>query len=126
MNTSTIEIRVRYNECDPMGVAHHATYPIWFEMGRTEHLRSQGGLYGDIENAGLFFVVVDLHVQYKKSAKYDDVLSLTTIVEDCTPARLRHSYTLTKENEVIARASTTLACVNSKGVVHRFPESLVR
>lgn len=32
------EIRVRYNECDPMGVVHHAIYPVWFEMGRTELL----------------------------------------------------------------------------------------
>jgi acyl-CoA thioester hydrolase len=48
-----------------MGVAHHATYPIWFEIGRTELLRDQGGFYGDIEKSGIFFVVVELLVKYK-------------------------------------------------------------
>ena len=47
-------IRVRYCECDPMGVVHHANYAIWFEMGRTEMLRSQGGNYRDLEAAGRF------------------------------------------------------------------------
>ena len=37
-----MDIRVRYCECDPMGVVHHTVYPVWFEMGRTELLRDTG------------------------------------------------------------------------------------
>ena len=36
----TIPIRVRYAECDPMQIAHHGSYPLWMEMGRTELLRA--------------------------------------------------------------------------------------
>jgi acyl-CoA thioester hydrolase len=109
-----------------MGVAHHATYPIWFEIGRTELLRDQGGFYGDIEKSGIFFVVVELLVKYKSSAKYDDALTLTTNIDSCTPARLCHSYELKRKNIIIATANTTLACVNNKGVVQRFPTSLLQ
>ena len=61
----TLEIRVRYAECDPMGVAHHTAYPVWFEMGRTELLRSTGRNYRDLENDGYLLAVVKLSVQYK-------------------------------------------------------------
>src|SRR5262245_38934795 len=47
-----IEIRVRYPECDPMGVAHHAAYPVWLEIGRTELLRQGGVSYQQLEAEG--------------------------------------------------------------------------
>jgi len=97
--TGTLTLRVRYNECDPMGVAHHTAYPVWFEMGRTELLRqaSPGGAagnpsglnYRDLEQQGVFLAVVALEMRYKRPAKYDDVLMLrstlieTAACEDC-------------------------------------------
>ena len=38
-----IELRVRYNETDPMGYVHNANYFSYFEIGRTELLRQSGG-----------------------------------------------------------------------------------
>ena len=73
--THDTEIRVRYPECDPMGVAHHATYPIWFEIGRTEMLRARGGNYRLLEAEGVFLAVVRLEVRYRRPARYDDLLA---------------------------------------------------
>jgi acyl-CoA thioester hydrolase len=119
------EIRVRYNECDPMGVVHHAIYPIWFEMGRTELLRSQGGCYKDLEEDNMFLAVSELHVKYKTFAKYDDELTLITKLNDATRVRLTHSYTLVRDNQIIANASTILACVNEHGTIREIPQSLL-
>ena len=82
-----MEVRVRYCECDPMGVVHHANYAVWFEMGRTEMLRSQGGNYRDLEAAGRFLVVVDLSTRFKKPARYDDELTLATHLLESTPGK---------------------------------------
>ena len=72
-----IEIRVRYQECDPMGVAHHTAHPVWFEMGRTELLRTGSGLrYRDLEARGVFFAVFKMSVHYRRPACYDDLLEL--------------------------------------------------
>ena len=61
--TGRIEIRVRYAECDPMGVAHHTAYPVWFEMGRTEFLRQGSGVrYRDLEAEEIYFAVAKLAV----------------------------------------------------------------
>ena len=51
IRTGSIDVRVRYAECDPMGVVHHTVYPVWFEMGRTELLRETGASYREFEEA---------------------------------------------------------------------------
>ena len=86
-SSGDISIRVRYNECDPMGVAHHTAYPVWFEIGRTELLRSSGLAYRDLEADGVFLAVVDLRVRYRAPARYDDVITLTTTIARVTRAR---------------------------------------
>ena len=126
MMQTDIHIRVRYNECDSMGVVHHSVYPIWFEMGRTELLREQGGCYRDLEEQGLFLAVSELCIKYKSPARYDDILELSTILDDVTRARIKHTYTLTNNNRVITTASTVLACVNKSGTVCEIPNTLTK
>jgi len=109
-----------------MGVVHHATYPIWFEMGRTELLRTNGENYSEFENMGIYFVVTELSVKYKCPATYDDELTLLTELDTSTPVRLNHTYTLLRDETVIATALTTLACVDKKGIVQRFPISIIQ
>src|SRR5262245_46654986 len=89
-----IEIRVRYPECDPMGVAHQAAYPVWLEIGRTELLRQGGVSYQQLEADGVFFAVVELEIKYKSPARYDDVLALETRITGTGRARIDHGYEL--------------------------------
>ena len=119
------EIRVRYNECDPMGVVHHAIYPVWFEIGRTELLRTQGGSYKEMEADNLFLAVAELRIHYKVSAKYDDELTLVTALSEATRVKLKHSYTLLRGNQTIATGTTVLACVNEVGNIREIPPSIL-
>ena len=116
--------RVRYPECDPMGVAHHATYPIWFEIGRTEMLRARGGNYRDLEAEGVFLAVVRLEVRYRRPARYDDELRLATDLLVAGPVKIEHSYRLYRGDELLAEAATTLACLDREGRARVLPESL--
>ncbi|MDG2021572.1 MAG: thioesterase family protein [Phycisphaerales bacterium] len=124
LRSHSMDVRVRYCECDPMGVVHHANYAVWFEMGRTEMLRAQGGNYRDLEAAGRFLVVVDLSTRFKKPARYDDELTLTTHLIEATPARLRHGYELTRGQTVLATATSSLACVDEQGSLQPIPPGL--
>ena len=108
-------IRVRYVECDPMGVAHHSVYPVWFEMGRTELLRSTGVAYAALEEAGILLAVVTLEVTYRKPAHYDDLLELDTQLVDCGRVKIEHRYTLRRDGETLATARTVLACIGGDG-----------
>jgi acyl-CoA thioester hydrolase len=119
-----MSIQVRYSECDPMGVAHHAAYAVWFEMGRTEMLRSRGVAYRDMEAEGVFLVVVRLDIRYRNPVRYDDVLTLETTLEKGGPVKIEHSYVLLRGDEAMATAQTTLACVDRQGQVTRVPDSI--
>lgn len=124
MISQTIDIRVRYVECDPMGVAHHASYPVWFEIGRTELLRSSGGDYRDLEAQGVFLAVVSLEIRYKKPARYDDLLQLTTTLAQAGHVKIEHSYELHRDRILLATGRTTLACLDSDGRPRELPKSL--
>ena len=78
LNEHSMQIRVRYCETDAMACLHHSQFFNYFEQGRTELLRAQGGNYREIEEAGLFLVVVRLQCSYHAPARYDDVLTLVT------------------------------------------------
>ncbi|MSQ90631.1 MAG: acyl-CoA thioesterase [Phycisphaerales bacterium] len=116
-----LEIRVRYSECDPMGVAHHAVYPVWLEMGRTELLRETGTSYASLEEAGILLVVTRLNIRYRKPARYDEVLTLETTLTDLGHVKIEHAYQLLCGGDEIAVAETTLACVDRGGSVRELP-----
>ena len=69
-----LEFRVRYTETDAQGRVHHSNYANYFEMGRTELVRSSGISYRNIEAAGVMLVVTDLKCEFFKGAQYDDLL----------------------------------------------------
>ena len=119
----TITIVPRYAETDKGGVVHHSVYPVWLEMGRTELLRANGIAYRDLEAAGVFFVVVELRIKYRRPAFYDEHLLLETVCSSVTPAKVEHTYRLTRADTgvLLAEASTVLACVNAEGKVQRVP-----
>lgn len=120
-----IEIRVRYTECDPMGVAHHSAYPVWFEMGRTELYRAGGHAYRDLEARGFHLAVVSLDVRYKAPARYDDLLVLQTTLTRRTRVKLEHSYRLMRDGLILATGATTLACLDGVGRPQPLPPALV-
>lgn len=124
IQSHTITIVPRYAETDQAGVVHHSVYPVWFEMGRTELLRANGMAYKDLEAAGVFFVVAELHIKYRRPAKYDEKLALETTCSAITSGKVEHTYKLTRcgDSVTLAEGSSILACVNSEGKVQRIPE----
>lgn len=119
-----IEIRVRYAETDRMGLLHHATYFVYFEMGRTELLRQRGVSYREVEDAGHFLVIIDIGCKYKKPAQYDDVLTLRTTVAKVSHVKIVHNYQVFRDGTLLAEGHSTLACVDREGKPQGLPELL--
>ena len=125
ITSHTTEIRVRYSETDAMGYLHHSNYLVYFEIGRTELFRAQGGSYRRMDELGLFFVVAGINVKFKRHARYDDFLLLKTQIARQSPAKLIHQYQLFRNDELLCEAESTIACVDSEGLVQRIPEDLI-
>jgi acyl-CoA thioester hydrolase len=116
-----IAIRVRYQETDGQRRVHHANFITYFEIGRTEMLRSQGLTYREFETAGLFLVVADISCRYVAAAEYDDLLLLRTRVEKVGAAHVCHAYELHRGSMLIATGTSTVVCVDREGRVRRLP-----
>jgi acyl-CoA thioester hydrolase len=126
MLSGEIQIRVRYAETDRMGLLHHANYLVYFEQGRTELLRQSGRSYKELEDAGHFLVLAKVEVRYRLPARYDDLLTLRTIVTRTTPVRIEHRYEVLRDAQLLAEGSSTLACVDREGRLQAMPEWLCR
>ncbi|MCK4874152.1 MAG: acyl-CoA thioesterase [Phycisphaerales bacterium] len=121
----SIELRVRYCECDPMGVAHHGSYAAWLEIGRTELLRQSGVTYTDLEAQDMFLAIVKLAVRFKKAVRYDDVLTVVTRIEEASRVKLVHHYEIRRggrSGELLTTAATTLACIDRTGRLQPLPD----
>lgn len=115
MLENTIRFRVRYAETDQMGIVHHANYPVYYEMGRTEMFRNIGLPYDEMEKRGIMLPLVDLHCDYKKPAYYDQELTLTTMVKEMPSSRIRFDYRITNPSgELINEGYTTLVFMDSQ------------
>lgn len=130
--SGVVRVRVRYCECDPMGVAHHASYVPWLEIGRTELLRECGVSYATLERAGTFLVVVKLDVRYRRAVRYDDLVEVRTRWIGGSRIKIEHQYEVVvverngePAEQVAGAAGTTLACVDAAGKVRELPEWLV-
>ena len=107
-----------------MGFLHHANYLTYFEIGRTELLRANGGNYRRMEEDGLFVVVVKVECRYHQPARYDDLLTIRTRLAECTPAKILHDYECLRDSQRLASAKVTLAIVDRAGEVQPVPDFL--
>lgn len=130
--SSVTEITVRYAETDAMGVVHHATYPIWFEIARTDYIKKLGLSYAEMERGGVMLPVTAITVKYHQPARYDDKLIITALITRLTPARVEFAYRLTKDGELLTDgtsshafvSSTTFKPLNFKAAMPEFFEKL--
>ena len=125
MDEHEIHIRVRYCETDAMGFLHHSHYVNYFESGRTELFRANGGDYRAMEKNGFFLVVVRLSVRFRLPARYDDLLTLRTKIVRLSGAKLEHAYQVFRDSELLVEGDSTLACVDREGNVCRLTDELL-
>lgn len=96
-------IRVRYAETDRMGIVYHAHYLVWFEIGRTEFCRAAGIPYRQMEEEGILIPVTGVDCKYRRSARYDDDVTIRTRMGDVGSRGLTFFY------EVLGAGGSLLA-----------------
>lgn len=121
------EYRVTYADCDPFNVVYYANYLTLFERGRTELFRAMGIPYADIEKMGIYVPVSDARCLYKRSARYDDLLSIESAVQQLKRASITIAYRIYRNElrEFLAEGYTVHAFVNAEGKPRRIPQSII-
>lgn len=115
MNFHEFKVRVRYAETDQMGVVYHGNYAQYFEMGRVEWLRNLGLSYSELEKKGVMLPVVSLTLNYKKPARYDDLLTVRTIFIKQVSVKIEFNYEIyNEEGELLTTGNSVLVFVDMK------------
>lgn len=123
-HTST---RVRYAETDRMGLVYYGNYAQYFEIARTEAIRSLGVSYKELENQGVMLPVLRLEVKYLKPAFYDELLSIKTVISEVPTTRITFEHEIYNEaEELTTLGSVQLVFVDAKTrKPRRAPDSVV-
>ena len=110
------EVRVRFAETDAQGIAHHASFLVWFEVARVAYLEEYAGGYRAIRERGLEALTTEVHVRYHRAAYFDDRLTVWTRCAELRGARFRYEYRVERDGELVADGSTSHATVDREHV----------
>lgn len=131
MITLETKVRIRYGEVDMMGFFYHSHYVELFETGRTEFMRELGFTYADIEKMGVMMPVLQVHIDYKNPAHYDDLITIKTTLREMPRVKITFHHEVFRGEgdnmQLITTGSVTLAYMSA--VSHRptrCPEVLVK
>lgn len=110
------KVKVRYAETDQMGVVYHGNYAEYYEIGRTECIEACSGIsYATMESEGIILPVIDLQSKFIRSAKYNQILTVKSIVTELPTVRLKIEYEIYNEdNQLINTGRTTLVFVDKR------------
>ena len=111
-NFST-DVLVRFAETDAQGIAHHASFAVWFEVARVAYLTEHAGGYRGIQAQGIEALTTELHVRYHRAAHFDEELRVWTRCVDLRGARFRYEYAIERDGELVADGHTAHAIVDA-------------
>lgn len=116
MFTHSTQIRVHYALTDQMGFVYHGHFAQFYEIGRSEALRSLGLTYKGMEEEGVIMPVLELHTRFLRPAKYDDLLTVFTSLKEIPENSkiIFHGEIFNEQGEILNKGTVTLLFMDSK------------
>ena len=107
-----------------MGVVYHANYLVWFDRARTEHLRTTGYTYREMEAEGVYLAVTEARLRFRRPALYDDLVRVRCWVRDLASRRVTFGYAVERaaSGELLATGETSLMALDRDRNPTRIPE----
>ncbi|TLX73241.1 acyl-CoA thioesterase [Labilibacter sediminis] len=93
------QIRPRYDEVDQMGYVYHANHVSYCHQARTELLRKFKINDNELEVKGLMLPVISFNIKYKTPAKYDELLTIKTVLKGMPKVRMTFSFEIRNEQQ---------------------------
>ena len=127
MITFDTEIRVWYVDTDQMGIVHHSNYIKYYEEARSAFMRHLGVSYADMEAREVLMPILRVESEYKRPARYDDVLTVRLIIRDVPKARFAGEYEIYNSKGELLNTGVTLLGFLNKATMRpcRAPEWFV-
>ncbi|MBY5956988.1 acyl-CoA thioesterase [Membranicola marinus] len=108
-------VRVRYSETDQMGYVYYGNYARYYEIGRTELMRSLGVHYRSMEEKGIIMPVVSMEVKYLRPATYDDLIEIRTTIKKLDDKMIVFESMIYNEANQLLNRGIVKLCFLDKG-----------
>ncbi|BDU76325.1 acyl-CoA thioesterase [Mesoterricola sediminis] len=118
-------IRVRYAETDAMGIVHHAVYPVWMELGRSDLLRAMGQSYGEWEAQGYMMGVASIQLTYRAPARYDELVTVRTRVREANRRKIVFAYEIVRDGVRLVEGETVHIVTGPDGRSRTLPDPML-
>jgi acyl-CoA thioester hydrolase len=122
---SVTVLRVRYAETDAMGIVHHAVYPVWMELGRSDLLRQLGQSYAEWERRGVMMTVAELRVRYRAPAHYDELVEIRTRLGEAGRRKVVFAYEVVRDTARLAEGESVHIVTGQDGRACVMPDDLL-
>ena len=115
-----LPVRVYWEDTDAGGIVYHANYLRFMERARSEWLRAAGIDQRSLkETERLQFAVVDMQIEWRRPARYDDLLTVTAELAERGRASFSFLQTVLRGDELLVRARVRCAALDSKSLKPR-------
>ena len=118
-------VKVYYEDTDSGGVVYYANYLKFLERARSEAIYSLGftnsGLF---ENNNILLIIKSCNIEYKKPAKFEDILSIVSEVTSFTKTSFIMQQNILRNNELISTAEVHVVVVDKDGKPSKLPDEL--
>jgi len=118
------DLRIYYEDTDHGGVVYYANYLKYMERARTEFMRSHGiELDQLLRDENVLFAVTEAHVHYRRSAHFNDALSVQSRLSHAHGARLGFKQVVMRGADLLVEGDIKLACIDTHGHARRIPQT---
>ena len=118
-------VKVYYEDTDAGGVVYYANYLKFFERARSEAIYTLGYTNSSLlEKFGILLIVKSCNINYKKPAKFEDKLEISSEVKSFTKTSFLMKQNIFRNNEPISDAEIHLVSVDKNGKPSKLPEDL--
>lgn len=122
----TIDVEVRFAETDQMGVVHHSSYIVWFELGRVAWMRAASMPYTEVAGSGYNFAVTAIHIAYRASCRFGDTIQVITRLTKLRSRQVEFGYVVRNAatQTLLATGSSEHICVDLDGKMSKVPQPI--
>lgn len=122
-----MEIQIYYEDTDCGGVVYYANYLRYFERARTHFFEDHGLSVAGLLKDGIQFLVIHAELDYRSPARYGEILTITTQIDDLKPASMtfRHQIRERETQRLVVEGSARLVTVDLTGKINRLPLPVV-
>ena len=118
-------VKIYYEDTDSGGVVYYANYLKFLERARSEAIYSLGFTnLSLLEKYKILLIVKSCNIEYKKPAKFEDILDINSEVISLTKTSFKMKQNILRKGELITEANVHLVAVNKNGKPSKIPNDL--